>query len=150
MVTDLTRIERSVLIQAPRARVWRAIANVGEFAAWFQVKTEGEFTPNGRVRMTSTYPGYEGISFVVEVVEVAPESLLSWRWHPGADDPPAGEPMTLVEFHLAEEDGGTRVTVVESGFDRIDVVRRAKVFDENTQGWELQLVSLRRYAEDAR
>ena len=142
----MTKIERSIHIQAPPSRVWRAIANVAEFAAWFQVKAEGEFTPNGRVRMTSTYPGYEGISFFVEVVDVEPESRLSWRWHPGAETPPDNEPMTLVEFLLTAEDGGTRVTVIESGFDRIPLARRAKAFQDNTQGWEQQLLSLQKYA----
>jgi len=98
--------------------------------------------------MTSTYPGHEGISFWVSVADVEPETRLTWRWHPGAVNPPEGEP-TLVEFLLADEDGGTRVTVIESGFDRISLARRAKAFEENTQGWELQLAALRKYASDA-
>ena len=146
---DLTKIERSVWIRAPRPRVWRAIADVKEFASWFRVKTEGEFSPKGKVRMISTYPGYEGIDFWVSVEDVEPEKRLSWRWHPGAADPPEGEPMTLVEFLLADENGGTRVTVIESGFDRISLSRRAKVFDENTQGWEIQLAALEKYASHA-
>jgi uncharacterized protein YndB with AHSA1/START domain len=148
-LTDLTKIERSVWIRAPRARVWRAIADIREFAAWFQVKAEGDFSPNARIRMTSTYPGHEGISFWVSVADVEPETRLSWRWHPGAVNPSAGEPMTVVEFLLTEENGGTRVTVIETGFDGISLARRAKAFEENTEGWELQLAALRKYASDA-
>jgi hypothetical protein len=31
---------------------------------------------------------------------------------------------------------------VESGFDRLSLARRARVFEENGKGWEFQLVSL--------
>src|SRR5262245_31830395 len=144
---DLTKIERSVWIRAPRARVWRAIADIREFAAWFQVKAEGEFSPKAEVRMTSTYPGHEGHPFCLSVDAVEPETRLSWRWHPGAAH--GNEPMTLVEFLLADEDGGTRVTVIESGFDRISLARRAKAFEENTEGWELQLAGLQKYVSNA-
>lgn len=147
MTTDLITIERSIFIRAPRSRVWRAIADVKEFASWFQVKAEGKFTPGERVHMVTTIPGYEGISFFVTVEQIEPESRISWRWHPGSEEVSEDEPTTRVEFTLTEEDGGTRVTVVESGFDRISLARRAKVYEENTKGWEYQMGALQRYAE---
>ena len=148
-LTELTKIERSVWIRAPRERVWRAIADITEFAAWFHVKAEGGFSPNATVQMESTYPGHEGKTFRVLVEAVEPETRLAWRWHPGAVDPPDGEPMTLVEFFLAEENGGTRVTVIESGFDRISLARRAKAIEGNTRGWEIQMASLEKHVSDA-
>jgi len=144
-MADLSRIERSVFIRAPRARVWRAITNVAEFSAWFRVVAEGEFAPGARVRMTSTHPGCEGIVFFIEIADVEPERTFSWRWHPGAQQPPEDEPQTLVEFHLTEEDGGTRVTVIESGFEQISLARRAAAFEDNTKGWEFQLNALDGY-----
>jgi uncharacterized protein YndB with AHSA1/START domain len=143
--TDFSRIERSVWIRAPRTRVWRAITNVAEFSAWFRVTAEGEFAPGARVRMTSTHPGYEGISFFIEIADVEPEHTFSWRWHPGAQQPPEDEPKTLVEFRLTDEDGGTRVTVTESGFEQISLARRAAAFEDNTKGWEFQLKALDGY-----
>jgi len=145
--TDLSRIERSVWIRAPRARVWRAITNAAEFSAWFRVTAEGEFAPGARVRMTATQPGYEGIVFWIEIADVQPESAFSWRWHPGAQQPPedSGEPKTLVEFRLTDEGGGTRVTVIESGFERIALARRAAAFQDNSNGWEFQLKALGAY-----
>src|SRR5581483_7863879 len=107
---------------------------------WFQVKAEGQFAPHARLRMISTHPGCPNLEFFVTVEDVTPERSFSWRWHPGADPAPAGEPTTLVEFHLSDEAGGTRVTVIESGFDRITLARRAKAFEENTKGWEEQLL----------
>ena len=149
--TDLSRIERSIFIRAPRARVWRAIADAAEFSTWFRVKAEGAFAPGARIRMTSTHPGYEHISFWITIETVVPETSFSWRWHPGSQQPPEGssEPTTLVEFRLADEDGGTRVTVVESGFEQIALARREAVHKENTGGWEYQLGALDRYAGQA-
>jgi len=37
--------------------------------------------------------------------------------------------------------------VVESGFERLPLERRAKAFDDNTRGWEIQSVALQQYAE---
>jgi uncharacterized protein YndB with AHSA1/START domain len=145
----LTKIERSVFIRAPRTRVWRAIANVEEFAKWFNVKADGEFAPGASVRMTCLHPGYENIQFSVAIESVEPERHLAWRWHPGSEQPPAGEEPTEVEFLLADEDGGTRVTVIESGFDRVSLARRAKAYEENTQGWIEQMKALQKYLGDA-
>src|SRR5262245_14463252 len=145
--TELSRIERKTMIRAPRSRVWKAIADVNQFAAWFHVKAEGTFEPGARVRMTSTYPGHEGTVFYVNINEVTPERRFSWRWNPGSEQPSEGSqaPMTLVEFLLDEVDGGTMVTLVESGFDQVDPVLRAKAFADNSEGWTIQMENLANY-----
>lgn len=145
--TGSSRLERSISIPAPRARVWRAIAEIAEFSAWFRVKAEGEFAPGARVRMTSTHPGFENVVFWVAIEEVAPQAGLRWRWHPGAAQPPEGSnaPATVVAFQLADEHGGTRVTVSESGFEALPEDRRAAQYEENARGWEYQLSELSRY-----
>ena len=142
------RIERSIFIRAPRARVWRALTDPAEFSAWFRVEAEGPFAPGARIRMKSTHPGYEHVVFYVTIENVVPERAFSWRWHPGSQQPPedAAEPTTLVEFRLEDEEGGARVTVVESGFDAIALARRATVYKENQGGWEHQLGALGRHA----
>ncbi|HEV2086152.1 MAG TPA: SRPBCC family protein [Gemmatimonadales bacterium] len=97
-----------------------------------------------------TYPGYEHLSFEVTVEQMEPERLFSWRWQPGGDsDPDPAEPTTLVVFELEEVPEGTRLTVTETGFDRIPVGRRAKAYRENDQGWTGQLESLRKYVASA-
>src|SRR5260370_1312138 len=40
------RIEKQMLLHAPRARVWRALTNAEEFGSWFGIKLDGPFTPN--------------------------------------------------------------------------------------------------------
>jgi len=148
-MTDLTKIERSILIRASRARVWRAITNVEEFSKWFGVTIEGEFMPGAQVRMTSLEPCGPDPVVRVTIVNVAPEQLFSWRWYPGADRPPEGgeAPTTLVEFRLTEEDGGTRVTVTETGFEFMALERRAKAFGENSEGWKEQMRNLEHHLQ---
>jgi uncharacterized protein YndB with AHSA1/START domain len=146
MSTD--RIEKSIVLRAPRERVWRAIATPEEFGAWFGVKFEGAFALGARVPGRITIRGYEGMPMEITVEKIEPDRLFSYRWHPYAIDPKAdysGEPMTLVEFRLEEVPGGTKLTVVESGFDRIPAARRAEAFRMNEQGWTGQIKNIERY-----
>ena len=145
------RIERKKLVRAPRARVWQALTNIEQFCKWFHVEAKGTFQPGARVEMTSTYEDHKGVRFYLIVEEIQTERKFSWRWHPGAPQTAdlSREPMTLVEFFLEEVEGGTMVTVVESGFDRIAIERRAKAFEDNSRGWEIQLDSLAGYVPKA-
>jgi uncharacterized protein YndB with AHSA1/START domain len=79
-----------------------------------------------------------------------PERLFSWRWHPGAHAPGedvSGEPRTLVVFELTDVPGGTLLTVVESGFDRIPLARRAKAFRDNEEGCAAQMTAIEAYLD---
>ena len=146
MSTD--RIEKTIVLRAPRSRVWRAIANAEEFGAWFGVKLEGAFAPGARVQGRITTPGYEHLTMEITIEQVDPERLFSYRWHPYAIDPSvdySGEPTTLVEFRLDEVAGGTRLTVIESGFDRIPLARRAEAYRMNDQGWAEQIKNIERH-----
>lgn len=146
MSTD--RIEKTIVLRAPRSRVWRALVQAEEFGAWFGVALEGAFAPGARLTGRISTPGHEHLTMELAVEQIDPEHLLSFRWHPYAVEPDvdyAGEPTTLVEFHLAEVPDGTRLTVVESGFDRIPLRRRATAFRMNEQGWAEQLTNIARY-----
>jgi uncharacterized protein YndB with AHSA1/START domain len=143
-VTD--RIEKTVILKAPRSRIWRALSHASEFGEWFKVKLDAEFTPGATIHGTITYPGYEGLKLEIVIERMEPERLFSYRWHPG--DPRAeysAEPMTLVEFTLEDVPGGTRLTIVESGFDKIPLSRRAEAFRMNEGGWTEQIENIRRH-----
>ena len=152
MASTTDRIEKQILLRAPRSRVWRAVSDYKQFGEWFRVALEGPFAPGARVRGKVTYPGYEHVTFEVQVERVEPERLLSWRWHPAAIE--AGvdyskEPTTLVVFELEEQSGGTLLKVVESGFDRLPPARRANAFRLNEQGWAAQMENVRRFLAEA-
>src|SRR5258706_544032 len=146
MSTD--RIEKRVVLRAPRTRVWRAIADAAEFGTWFRVKLEGAFAAGKPIRGRMAIPGYEHVTLELLVERIDAERYFSYRWHPYAVDPAvdySAEPTTLVEFHLEETDGGTALTIVESGFDRLPLARRAEAFRMNDNGWDGQIKHLARY-----
>jgi uncharacterized protein YndB with AHSA1/START domain len=149
-MSSTDRIEKKIVLRAPRARVWRALTDAGEFGTWFRVKLVGGFEAGRRVTGRITYPGYEHLVFEATVERMDAERLFSFRWHPYAVDPKvdySAEPTTLVEFHLAEAKGGTLLTVVESGFDRIPVGRRDEAFRMNDGGWAQQMENVRRHVD---
>jgi uncharacterized protein YndB with AHSA1/START domain len=108
---------------------------------------EGPFAEGKRVDMISMDHSCSGMPFYVIVERLEPEHTFTWRWHPGSAST-SEDGTTLVEFHLGEADGGTVVTVTETGFDAISLERRAKAFAENEHGWDTQLESLRLYADE--
>ena len=146
MSTD--RIEKKIVLRAPMSRVWRALTNAQEFGTWFGVKLQGAFTAGARVQGQITIPGYEHVTMDITIVRLDPERYFSWRWHPHAVEPGVDyskEPTTLVEFQLEEVPGGTRLTVVESGFEAIPPARRAQAFEANEGGWAAQLENIGRH-----
>ena len=147
-LSSTDRIEKQMLLPAPMARAWRALADAEQFGSWFGVKLEGGFVPGERTRGRITHPGFEHVRMEVLVERLEPEDLFSFRWHPHAIDPKvdySSEPTTLVEFRLATAPGGTLLTVIESGFDQLPAGRRDEAFRMNAGGWEQQLKNIQRH-----
>lgn len=142
------RIEKTITLKAPVSRVWRALTNAKEFGSWFGVNLTSEFAPGATVSGRITSQGYEHVTMEVTVERMETERTFSYRWHPHAVDPDVDysqEDTTLVEFTLEAVDGGTRLTVVESGFDRIPPERRDEAFRMNDGGWTAQIDNIRRH-----
>jgi uncharacterized protein YndB with AHSA1/START domain len=146
------RIEKSILLRAPRSRVWRALADSQAFGEWFGVKFSGSFVPGARLQARILHKGYEHLSMEIAIEQMEPERLFSWRWHPHAKDPETDyskEPTTLVVFELADAPGGTLLTVVESGFEGIPLTRRMEAYRGNEQGWTQQMKAIESYVGQA-
>ena len=90
-------------------------------------------------------PGWEGCKFWFQIEEVVPPSKFSWRWLPGAVLDDKDSNTTVVTFTLEEVPGGTKVTVLETGFEGVSLAKRARAFKENTDGWASQFANLERY-----
>lgn len=153
------RIEKQILLHAPRARVWRALTNADEFGRWFGVKFDGPFSAGAAMRgvivptsvdeaIAKAQQPYAGAAFEITVDRLEPERLFSFRWHPYAVEPGVDysrEPTTLIVFTLDDAPGGILLKVTESGFDRIPLERRAKAFSANEQGWSMQVTLIEKY-----
>src|SRR6266850_6058579 len=139
------RIEKRIELNAPLARVWRALTDHREFGEWFRVKLEAPFAPGKTTRGRITYPGYEHVIMEVVVRTMETERLFSFHWHPYAVDPRidySKEPSTLVEFKLEKTPAGTLLVVTESGFDSIPAARREEAFQMNSGGWTEQIKNI--------
>lgn len=148
MSSSTDRIEKSVVLSAPRSRVWRALTDVREFNAWFGVELAGHFTPGAIIRGNLTNPGYQHVTMTVWIETVDPERTFSFRWHPNAIDTSidySAEATTLVAFTLEEVPDGTRLVVTESGFDALPPERRLTSFNGNSRGWESQMKRIAAY-----
>jgi uncharacterized protein YndB with AHSA1/START domain len=135
------RIEKRIELNAPIARVWRALTDHREFGQWFRVKLDAPFAPGEVSRGHITYPGYEHLSWEATVKEMQPERLFSFTWHPYAVDPNVDysqETPTLVEFRLEKTANGTLLVITESGFDKIPPHRRMEALRMNDGGWAEQ------------
>jgi uncharacterized protein YndB with AHSA1/START domain len=157
METD--RIQKTIVLRAKRERVWRAISDARQFGTWFGVEFEGPFVAGslltGKIVPTKVDPEvarmqepYTGKKFEFSVERIEPPKRISFRWHPFAVEEGVDyskEPTTLIVFELEEVPGGTRLTITESGFDRIPLERRAKAFAANEGGWTHQLKLIEKY-----
>lgn len=150
-VLDSNQIERKIVIQAPRDRVWQALTDAAQFGRWFGAKLDGQqFVVGQRTRGQITVCGHEHAWFDVVIERMQPQTLFAYRWHPYAVDPAEDyekEEPTLVTFTLTDiADHSTLLTVIESGFDKVPPHRRLEAFRMNNQGWEHQLNNIARYA----
>lgn len=139
------RITRTVEIEAPVARVWRALTDHREFGTWFRARIDTPFAVGETARGQMTEPGWEHAAWESKVVAMEPERRFAFLWPHTEDAGPSkdGDPFTLVEFVLEPTDMGTRLTVSESGFEALPEARRSTVLRENARGWEIQAGRIR-------
>ncbi|MFE2103403.1 SRPBCC domain-containing protein [Streptomyces sp. NPDC059468] len=143
-------IERTIAINAPVDRVWSVLTEPVFLGRWFG---------NGEPVKIDLHPGGllvfdHGVHGVIpaRIVTVEPPRVFSWRWSQGAaGEEPDDTNATMVEFTLAEDDsaGGTRLTVIESGFARLGLPadEAAERRRANDQNWPGKLDQLRAVCE---
>lgn len=141
-------IERQITLDAPRLRVWRALTDVERFNSWFGVSLVAPFAPGAEISGQISIRNYEHVTMTIWIETMEPERFFSFRWHPyaierGVDY--SAEPTTLVSFTLEDAGAGTRLTIIESGFDAIPESRRARAFSANSSGWAGQAENIRKF-----
>lgn len=138
-------IEREILIEASRDRVWAVLTDAAHVKGWFGDTAEIDLRPGGKAAF-----GWAGHGTVRAVVDRVDEpNFFSYRWARGADIDPAEGNSTLVEFTLTEVPLGTLLRVIETGFASLrgTAAEQDTALQENTQGWTSELADLKEYAE---
>jgi uncharacterized protein YndB with AHSA1/START domain len=143
------QIERETTIAAPVERVWALLTEAEHIGTWFSdAGAEVDLRPGGTMVLRWAEHG----TGRARIVDVEPHRRFSYRWAPipehWGEDPVEGN-STLVEFTLAREGDGTRLRVVESGFEALEGTdeQRRRSHEDNTEGWETQLGNVRDYAQ---
>lgn len=143
MTTD--RIEKSIEMKAPVDRVWRALTDHKELGEWFGLEFKEAFAPGKTMMGWNRHMNREQ-TIVIQKIEQPRH--FSLKWHPyGVDSKKYPDAATLIEFTLEKIASGTRLNVVESGFDKVPADLRAEAFRMHTGGWAAQLENIKKYVE---
>ena len=142
MVPD--RISREVVIDAPPDVVWSIVTEPRHVARWFSDEAEIDLRPGGAMLLTWHRHG----TFQARVETVDPPHTFAFRWLRREHNEPGEGTSTLVEMTLTREGSGTRLRVIESGFQQLSWTEeeQARYADENSEGWVVELDELRAYA----
>ena len=136
------RIERTVEIAHPPAKVWAALTTAEGLAGWFGNTATVDLRPGGMAEMSWT--SGEKASMRIERIEEPIVFGFTWGINGLPDDDPR---RTYVEFTLTPSSAGTRLTVVESGFAQLPEEAHRKAFEGNTEGWASELGELVEYLD---
>lgn len=137
------RIERTVEITQPPAKVWAALTTAEGLAAWFGDEATIDLRPGGRAWMRWS----EGFTAEMRVERVEEPTVFGFTWDIyGLPDDPR---RTYVEFILEPLGTGTRLSVVESGFAQLPEAAYRKAYDGNMEGWAKELGELVDYLDAA-
>jgi uncharacterized protein YndB with AHSA1/START domain len=139
-------VEREILIYAAPAVVWGVITEPEQISRWFSDAADVEGRAGADGTLTWRPGGRGGAREVdmivpIRVMEAEPFRRFSFRWsHPDGAGPDESN-SALVEFSLIEEDGATRLKVLESGIDAValDEQSRSKYLEDHERGWERHL-----------
>lgn len=147
-------IQRDIVIAAPIDQVWDVVSvpgwwiNAGETIDLTGVEWTGEATA---IVHDPTHGDFDLERFDVD----APRSV-SFRWLVSGADVERSRVTTddqflhtVVTFTLTEDDGCTRVAVVESGFATamMDEAARLRAYNGNVEGWAIELALVKQYVE---
>jgi uncharacterized protein YndB with AHSA1/START domain len=136
-------ITRSIDIKAPVAKVWAALTEPDLIAQWFGDTAEFDPSPGGAGVFGWNDQAAGPFRVLVEHID-KPKTLV-YRWARDADVDPVPGNSTVVRFDLTEIEGGTRLTVLETGFEQLSDPRSAH--DANTEGWRAELAELVEFVE---
>ena len=138
------RIERTLELAHPPAKVWAALTTAEGLAAWFGDEAAIDLRPGGLARMR--WAGGPTVEMRVERVEEPAVFGFTWPIYGLPEDDPR---RTYVEFTLEPAGAGTRLTVVETGFAQLPEDGRRKTYDGHVEGWASELGEMAGYLDAA-
>jgi uncharacterized protein YndB with AHSA1/START domain len=136
------RIERTVELAHPPATVWAALTTAEGLRGWFGDQATIDLGTSKAARVAWT--GERGAELRIERVEEPVIFGFTWQVHGMPEDDPR---RTYVEFTLQPRDGGTLLTVVESGFAQLPEDTYDVTYKSHLEGWPRELADLAAYLD---
>ena len=134
------RIERTISVAHPPAKVWDAITTAEGLGTWFGHKATVDLRVGGVAQVTWDSEG----THELRIERLEPPRVLGWTW--GIYGLPEHDPRrTYVEFTLEPDAAGTRLTVVETGFAQLPSDLHSGAYGGNVEGWQKELDELAGY-----
>lgn len=137
-------IEREMILNAPREKVWEAITQAELISQWFGSATRiPSLTVGQEIEFEWAEHDYTCRAIIAEV---EPMTRFAYRWEHGEVDfnePIKEETLTLVTFTLEDAGAGTRLTLVETGFASLP--QGVGSYEENYSGWAYELGELQAF-----
>lgn len=138
------KIERTIEIGHPPAKVWAALTTAEGLGTWFGHAATIDLRPGGHAQLTWN----SGDKANLRIERVEEPTVFGFTW--GINGLPDGDPrQTYVEFTLEPIGTGTRLTMVESGFAQLSGEGHDKAYQSNTDGWTHELGELVDYLNAA-
>ncbi len=136
-------VERSIWINAPQQRVWQAITDLEQVEKWFSPGTKWQGTGlqvGGRFYVLNPETGAEMYAQVIEEVD-SPRRFVT------RSVPEPGEFATVTTWTLREERGGTRLTILLSGYELMPADGRHDPMEQNAFGFGMMLGNIKAHIE---
>jgi uncharacterized protein YndB with AHSA1/START domain len=140
-MTDGPTITDVILIQAPRAAVFRALTDPEELGQWMATTAESDPRSGGRFRYAFEFEdAAQNNEQAGEYLDVETDRriVLPWRF-------PFSPKATTVEYVLDDEADATRVSFTHSGFETGEPWDSARA--RFGPGWRAFLESLKQWVE---
>jgi uncharacterized protein YndB with AHSA1/START domain len=144
-IDPLDRIDKAIDIDASPERVWDLVSRPGWWINDGTVDAEPDVRQEGEVTVVRHARHGE---FRLLTVAAERPSYVAFRWlHAATDERP--ERSTLVEFRIAPQGAGVRLSVAESGFSSLSPDRSVWLADRmgNVEGWDTELAAARTFVE---
>jgi uncharacterized protein YndB with AHSA1/START domain len=142
-------IKREIIIEAPKEKIYDAIANPEKVVLWFPETLEGIYS----VGEQPIFGFGEHGRNQVYIVDAKPHDYFAYRWVPGGNHfigDVLSVQTTLVEFRIEElNDNSCKVILTESGFAELPAEIMEDSFKQNSGGWDFMLGRLVKYFEAA-
>ena len=141
MKTDIST-SSSVSIGAPVDEVWRALTTPEQIKQWFfGVDTESDWEQGSQIVHRGEWEGKPYVD-KGEIVRIEPPHLLvHTHWSDLSGKPDSPEHYQEVTWEVAEQNGGSRLTITEHNLPSDD----AK--DTSDQAWSMVLEKLKSMLE---